>query len=291
MQSKSMLSLIAIVALLGLASTAIFVVDERERAIKLRFGQIVESDIPPGIHFKLPWVHQIKKFDARLLTLDSKPERFLTVGKKFVEVDSFVKWRIADVSIYYQSTAGDRFRAANLLANVVNKGLRDQFASRKLQEVVSGERDELMEDLTRVTNIQSKEQFGIEVVDIRVKGIDLPEDLSNNVYRRMKTEREREANELRSQGNELAEGIRADADRQKVVIEASAYSEAERIRGEGDAKAAEIYAKAYSVDPDFYSFTRSLKAYEETFSEGQDMFLLKPDSEFFKFLKNSQGKH
>ncbi len=290
MQSKSMLSLIVFVALLGLASTAIFVVDERERAIKLRFGQIVESDIPPGIHFKLPWVHQVKKFDARLLTLDSKPERFLTIGKKFVEVDSFVKWRIADVSIYYQSTSGNRFQAANLLANVVNKGLRDQFASRKLQEVVSGERDELMEDLTKATNTQTKAQFGIEVVDIRVKGIDLPEDLSNNVYRRMKTEREREANELRSQGNELAEGIRADADRQKVVIEASAYSEAERIRGEGDAKAAEVYAKAYSQDRDFYSFTRSLKAYEETFSEGQDMFLLKPDSEFFRFLKNSQGK-
>jgi membrane protease subunit HflC len=290
MQSKSFFSMILVLVLVGLASTSIFVVDERQRAIKLRFGEVVEADIMPGVHFKVPWVHQVKKFDARLLTLDSKPERFLTVGKKFVEVDSFIKWRIANVLTYYQSTAGDRFRAANLLANVVNKGLRDQFAARSLQEVVSGERDELMSELTRVTNEQAREQFGMEVVDIRVKGIDLPEDLSLNVYRRMRTEREREANELRSQGNELAEGIRADADRQKVVLEARAYSDAERIRGEGDAKSAETYAQAFNNNREFYSFTRSLKAYEETFASGQDIILLKPDSEFFRFLKDSKGK-
>lgn len=289
MQSKSFFSLILLAALIGLGSNAIFVVNEKQRAIKLQFGEVVDADIAPGIHFKIPWVHQVKKFDARLLTLDSKPERFLTVGKKFVEVDSFIKWRIANVRTYYQSTAGDRFRAANLLANVVNKGLRDQFASRSLQEVVSGERDELMSELTRVTNEQAREQFGMEVVDIRVKGIDLPEDLSLNVYRRMRTEREREANELRSEGNELAEGKRADADRQKVVLEAEAYRDAERIRGEGDAQSAEIYALAFNEDRNFYAFTRSLRAYEETFSKGQDILLLKPDSDFFRFLKDSKG--
>lgn len=278
-----------IVVLVGLSS--LFIVSETERAIKLRFGEIIEDDIKPGLHFKVPVINTVKKFDARILTLDARPERFLTAGKKFLVVDSFVKWRIDNVRDFYKATSGgDRWRAASLLANLVNDGLRAEFANRTVQEVVSGERDELMAHLTKVLNEQSKAQYGIEILDTRVKGIDLPEDLMGNVYRRMSAERDREARELRSQGKELAEGIRADADRQKTVLVANAYKEAEVTRGEGDAKAAGIYAKAFNRDPEFYAFTRSLKAYEETFNGQEDVLLLKPDSDFFKYMKNTKGK-
>lgn len=278
-----------VVLLIGLSS--LFIVNETERAIKLQFGEIIEDDIKPGIHFKMPVVNTVKKFDARILTLDARPERFLTAGKKFLVVDSFVKWRIDNVRAFYKATSGgDRWRAASLLANLVNDGLRAEFANRTVQEVVSGERDELMAHLTSVLNEQSKAQYGIEILDTRVKGIDLPEDLMGNVYRRMSAERDREARELRSQGKELAEGIRADADRQKTVLEANAYKEAEVTRGDGDAKAAGIYAKAYNRDPEFYAFTRSLKAYEETFNGQEDVLLLKPDSDFFKYMKDTKGK-
>lgn len=278
-----------VVILVGLSS--IFIVNETERAIKLQFGEIIEDDIKPGIHFKMPVVNTVKKFDARILTLDARPERFLTAGKKFLVVDSFVKWRIDNVRAFYKATSGgDRWRAASLLANLVNDGLRAEFANRTVQEVVSGERDELMAQLTSVLNEQSKSQYGIEILDTRVKGIDLPEDLMGNVYRRMSAERDREARELRSQGKELAEGIRADADRQKTVLVANAYKESEVTRGEGDAKAANVYAKAFNRDPEFYAFTRSLKAYEETFNGQEDVLLLKPDSDFFKYMKNTKGK-
>ncbi|NVK39524.1 MAG: protease modulator HflC, partial [Gammaproteobacteria bacterium] len=261
-----------------------------ERAIKLRFGEIIEDDIQPGIHIKVPMIDNVKKFDARILTLDARPERFLTAGKKFLIVDSFVKWRIENVRDFYKATSGDRWRAASLLANLVNDGIRAEFANRTVQEVVSGERDELMVHLTKVLNEQSESQYGIKILDTRVKGIDLPEDLMNNVYRRMSAEREREARELRSQGKELAEGIRADADRQKTVLVAEAYRESEVTRGEGDAKAAAIYSKAFNRDPEFYAFTRSLKAYEETFNGQEDVLLLKPESDFFKYMKKSSGK-
>ena len=278
----------AIVVLVGLSS--VYMVNETERAIKLRFGEIINDDIQPGIHLKVPMIDNVKKFDARILTLDARPERFLTAGKKFLIVDSFVKWRIENVRDFYKATSGDRWRAASLLANLVNDGIRAEFANRTVQEVVSGERDELMVHLTKVLNEQSESQFGIKILDTRVKGIDLPEDLMNNVYRRMSAEREREARELRSQGKELAEGIRADADRQKTVLVANAYKESEVTRGEGDAKASGIYAKAFSRDPEFYAFTRSLKAYEETFSGQDDVLLLKPDSDFFKYMKKNKGK-
>ncbi len=282
------LILLGLVILIGSAS--LYVVDEREVAIKLQFGEIVQSDIKPGIHFKIPFFQNVRKFDARILTLDSKPERFLTVGKKFVIVDSFIKWRIVDVKSYYKATAGNRWQATTLLSNSTNKGLRDEFGSRSLTEVVSGERDELMAIITRKLNEQTISEFGIEVLDVRVKGIDLPEDLSKNVYRRMSTEREREARETRSQGQELAEGIRANADRQKTVLEAEAYREAEALRGEGDAIAASTYANAFSKDAEFYSFTRSLKAYTDTFSGKDDVLLLKPDSEFFKYMKKADPR-
>jgi len=290
MSRFSLVSIILLLVVIVVASSAIYVVDEREVAIKLQFGEIVETDIQPGFHIKLPLVQNVRKFDARLLTLDSKPERFLTVGKKFVIVDAFIKWRIVDVKAYYKATAGNRWQATTLLSNSTNKGLRDEFASRSLTEVVSGERDELMDIITRKLNEQTLGEFGIKVVDVRVKGIDLPEDLSKNVYRRMSTEREREARETRSQGKELAEGIRADADRQKIVIEAEAYREAEQTRGKGDAIAASTYANAFNKDPEFYAFTRSLKAYTETFSGKEDVLLLKPDSDFFKYMKSPKSK-
>ncbi len=290
MSPKSIaLSVVAAVVIL-IISSSLYMVNETERAIKLRFGEIIEDDIQPGIHIKVPMIDNVKKFDARILTLDARPERFLTAGKKFLIVDSFVKWRIENVRDFYKATSGDRWRAASLLANLVNDGIRAEFANRTVQEVVSGERDELMVHLTKVLNEQSESQYGVKILDTRVKGIDLPEDLMNNVYRRMSAEREREARELRSQGKELAEGIRADADRQKTVLVAEAYRESEVTRGEGDAKAANIYSKAFNRDPEFYAFTRSLKAYEETFNGQEDVLLLKPESDFFKYMKKSSGK-
>lgn len=290
MSKGSVFSLIVLFIGIIVVSSSLYVVDEREVAIKLQFGEIVESDIQPGLHFKLPFFQNVRKFDARVLTLDSRPERFLTVGKKFVIVDSFIKWRIIDVKAYYKATAGNRWQATTLLSNSTNKGLRDEFGSRSLTEVVSGERDELMAIITKKLNEQTRGEFGIEVMDVRVKGIDLPEDLSKNVYRRMSTEREREARETRSQGKELAEGIKANADRQKVVLEAEAYRKAEALRGEGDAVASATYAEAFQKDAEFYSFTRSLRAYTDTFSGKDDVLLLKPDSDFFKYMKQSRPK-
>ena len=289
MSPKAMISVIVLGVILLIASQGLFVVTERERAIKLKFGEVVQTDIQPGLHWKTPFIDNVKRFDARVLTLDTNPSRYLTSGKKYVIVDSFAKWRIKDVRSYYKATSGDRMQASNLLANLVNKGLRDETAARTLHDVVSGERDELMTLLTASLNTQTQDDLGIEVLDLRVKAVDLPEDLSNSVYDRMSAEREREAREFRSQGKELAEGIRADADRQKTVIEAEAYRDAERTRGEGDAEASRIYAKAYNRDPEFYAFTRSLKAYTETFKQN-DVLLLKPDSEFFRYMKDASGK-
>lgn len=288
MSFKSTFSMILLVVLVVLGASSLYVVEERQVAVKRAFGEVVESDIKPGLHFKIPFVHTVLKFDARIQTLDSRPERFLTKEKKNVIVDSFVKWKIVDVKSYYKATAGDLFQAANLLSNSTNKGLRDEFASRTLREVVSGERDKLMESITKKLNEQTQKEFGIEVLDVRVKGIDLPEDLSKNVYRRMSTEREREARETRSQGKELAEGIQADADRQKTILEANAHKESEQIRGEGDAQASAIYAQAFSKDPEFYRFTRSLKAYRDTFSSKSDVLLLQPDSDFFKYMNTKK---
>ena len=284
---------LGLLVILGLAiiigSQSLYIVKETETALTLQFGQIVKSDIPAGLHFKTPFLQNVKKFDARILTLDAQPSRFLTEGKKYVIVDAFVKWRIKDVLKYYKATSGDRFEASNRLADLANKGLRNEFGVRSLHEVVSGERDQLMVQLTANLNRETLDNFGIEVLDVRVKAIDLPEELSNDVYRRMRAEREREAKEIRSEGNELAEGIRAEADRDKTVALANAYRESEQIKGEGDATASNIYAKAYSKDSEFYSFTRSLKAYTETF-RSQDVLLLKPDSDFFRYMKDAKGQ-
>jgi len=290
MATRTLVTLIGLFVALVLASATLFVVKETERAIMLQFGEVVQFDIQPGLHVKVPFVNTVRIFDARVLTLDARPQRYLTLEKKALIVDSFVKWRIDDVAVYYTSTSGDEFTAAKLLASRVDTGLRNQFGERTLTEVVSGERDELMAELLEELNQLVKTEFGIEVVDVRVKRIDLPQEVSESVYGRMRTERESEAREIRSKGKEFAEGKRADADRQETVIEANAYRDAELVRGDGDAKAAAIYAKAFNKDPEFYSFYRSLDAYRKTFGAGGDVMLLEPDSEFFKYMNQSTLK-
>ena len=287
MGNKSVLAILFVGIIIITASSSIFVISETERAVMLKFGQVVEADIAPGLHFKIPFVNKIKKFDARILTVDASPERYLTVEQKPLIVDSFAKWRVADVETFYTATNGSESEAGRLLAQRINTGLRNSFGQRSQHEVVSGERDSLMEELTDKVNEISLTDLGIEVVDIRVKRIDLPQEVSGSVYSRMNTAREREAREYRSKGKELAEGIRADADRQKVVLEAEAYREAEQTRGDGDALAAGIYADAYNLDSEFYSFTKSLNAYKDVFGSQGDIMLVKPDSEFFKYLKKS----
>ena len=272
--------------LLVIVGNTLFVVKETERAVMLRFGQLVNADIEPGLHFKIPWVNTVRKFDARIQTEDATPERFLTLEQKALEVDSYAKWRIIDVDQFYVSTRGNVGTAGNLLAQRINDGLRDQIGARTLIEVVAGERDQLMLDLTAELNETTASDIGIEVIDVRVKRIDLPDDVRSSVYERMITERNREAQEIRSRGDELAIGIRADADRQVVIYEAEAYRDAEQIRGQGDANATAIYADAFSKDEEFYAFTRSLNAYRETFSSKSDVLLLDPDSDYFKYLKD-----
>jgi membrane protease subunit HflC len=280
-------SVIAVVVLLVL-SNSLYIIKETERGVKLQFGEVVEADLQPGLHFKIPFVNTVRKFDARVQTLDTRPQSFLTLEKKRLVVDSYVKWIISDTSKFYTATSGDSYRAADLLSTRIETSLRNQFGTRTLTEVVSGEREEVMDAVIATLSKISEEELGLRVVDVRVKRIDLPSEVSNSVYERMRTERERLARELRSRGKELAEGIRADADRQSTVILANAYRESEVTRGEGDAQAASIYANAYNKDPEFYSFYRSLMAYRESFKSGSDVLLLKPDSEFFRYLQGSK---
>ncbi|WP_237132060.1 protease modulator HflC [Pseudohongiella sp. O18] len=276
-----------IVAVL-VGANSIFVVKETERAVMLRFGNIVEADIPPGLHFKIPYVNTVRKFDARVLTVDSSPQRYLTLEQKALLVDSYAMWRISDVQRFYTATSGDETRANQLLAQRVNDGLRNKFGERDLQEVVSGQRDALMMELTQELNTYASDEYGIEVIDVRVKRIDLPDDVRSSVYERMTSERQREAQQLRSRGNELAIGIEADADRQEAVLLVEAYRDAERIRGEGDAQASNIYASAFTKDEEFYAFTRSLNSYRNTFSSKQDVLLLEPDSDYFRYMREDQ---
>ena len=285
--SRIIISAIALLLVIGI-SQSLFVVSETQRAVKLRFGEIVEFDVPPGLHFKLPIVNTVRKFDARILTLDAAPQSYLTSEKKALSVDSFVKWRVSDVAKYFTTTGGDEERLRRLLSQRVDAGLRNEFGTRTVKEVVSGQRDELMDKLANQLNIIAKDELGIEVIDLRVKKIDLPPEVSDSVYNRMRTERERLAKELRAQGNEVAERIRATADKDKTIILADAYREAEETKGNGDATATSTYALAYSKDPEFYDFTRSLKAYESTFSNKSDILLINPESDFFKYLDKSK---
>jgi membrane protease subunit HflC len=269
-----------------IGANSIFVIRETERAVMLRFGDMVRVDIEPGLHFKLPYVHTVRKFDARILTVDAQPQRYLTLEQKALLVDSYAMWRVSDVQRYYTATAGDETRTNSLLAQRVNDGLRNKFGERDLQEVVSGQRDLLMNQLTEELNQFTAQEYGIEVIDVRVKRIDLPDDVRSSVYERMTSERQREAQQLRSRGNELAIGIEADADRQEAVLLVEAYRDAERIRGDGDAMAASIYAGAFNQDPEFYAFTRSLNSYRETFNSKSDILLLEPDSEYFRYMRS-----
>ena len=269
-------------------SQSIYVVTEIERAVKLRFGEIVQFDVEPGLHFKWPIVNSIRYFDSRILTLDAQPQRYLTSEKKALMVDSFIKWRVKDVARYFTTTGGDEERAKRLLSQRVDTGLRNEFGVRTVKEVVSGERDELMTSLTIALDTIAQQELGVEVVDLRVKKIDLPTEVSDSVYDRMRTERQRLARELRAQGNEVAEKIRATADKDKTVILADAYREAEVLKGNGDAEATATYAAAYTKDPEFYDFTRSLQAYQATFESKGDILIIDPDSDFFKYLNNSK---
>tara|TARA_R110000822_G_scaffold59736_30_gene149151 strand:- start:1828 stop:2700 length:873 start_codon:yes stop_codon:yes gene_type:complete len=290
MTSRSTGLLVLLAALLLLGSSTLYVIQETEKAVKLRFGRLIQTDIQPGLHIKIPLADKIRKFDARVLTLDAEPASFFTVEKKRLIVDSFSKWRIVDVDTYYRATGGNEAVAQDRLASRVNDGLRNQFGARTLHEVVSGERDQLMKHLTENLNTTVRDSLGVEVVDVRVKGIDLPPEVSEQVYRRMQAEREKEARVLRSEGREQAEKIRADADRQKTILVANAYRDAEQTRGKGDAQATSTYAEAYNKDPEFYAFVRSLNAYQEAFASKGDVLLVDPDSDFFRYLNSQDGK-
>ncbi len=277
-----------LVVVLIFGSFSVFTVNEREKAIMFRLGEIVKADFDPGLHFKLPLVNNVRKFDARVLTVDSPPEEYLTSEKKNVIVDSFVKWRISDPAAYYRAMSGDERRAASRITQIIKDGLRAEIGKRTIQDAVSGERSQIMDNLTVNANKQMA-SFGIEVVDVRIKRIDLPRDVSSSVFRRMEAERARVAKDFRSRGAEEAERIRADAERQREIIQAEAYRDAEQIRGEGDAVAARIYAEAYDKDREFYAFYRSLNAYRDSFKNKTDMLVLEPDSKFFKYF-NDPGK-
>ena len=287
--NRNMLIGVILAAGAAVIYSAAFLVYEWEVALKLRLGEIVDDQFPPGLHWRVPVIHDVKKFDARIQTLDARPQRFLTIEKKDVIVDSFAKWRIADVAQYFRSTGGSPAKTSRLLAERINTSLRDEFGKRTIQEVVSGERTEIMNLLTKDADAMAGE-LGVEIIDVRVKQIDLPPEVSESVYERMRAERERVARDLRAQGGEASERIRADADRQSTVILAEAFRQAEQLRGEGDGKSAEIYAEAYNADPEFYAFWRSLIAYRSAFESGDDMLVLTPDSEFFRFFKNQDGE-
>ncbi|MBT3566612.1 MAG: protease modulator HflC [Porticoccus sp.] len=289
MTSRS-LSLVLLLVLAIIGSSSLYVIQETELGVKLRFGRLIETDIQPGLHYKIPFVDQVRKFDGRVLTLDADPASFFTIEKKRLIVDAFSKWRIIDVDVYYRATGGNQAVAQERLASRVNDGLRNQFGARTLHEVVSGERDQLMKHLADKLNLTLGQSLGVEVVDVRVKGIDLPPEVSEQVYRRMKAEREKEARILRSEGRESAEKIRADADRQKTILLANAYRTAEETRGQGDATATSTYAAAYTKNPEFYAFIRSLSAYRKSFANKGDVLLVDPKSDFFRYLNSQKGE-
>ena len=289
MNFKSMIMIVLLVIVVAILSDSVYTVKETERALLLRFGAVTEEDLAPGLHFKVPIADEVRRFDGRVLTQDADPERYYTLEKKPLMVDSFAKWRIKDVGRYYTASSGDENRARLLLSQRVDEGLRNEISKRDMHSVVSGERDQLMSDLTRDLNESMQRDVGVEVIDVRVKRIDLPADVSAAVYSRMNSERKIEAEQHRAQGRELALGIVADADRQVVVIEAEAYREAERMRGDGDAKASEIYAEAYNQDPEFYEFYRSINAYSNVFGQDGDLLVLDPNGDFFQYLKDSSG--
>lgn len=272
-----------------LMSMTLFVVDQRQHAVVFQLGEVKDVIDEPGLHVKMPLIQNVRFFDKRILTIDTpEPERFITAEKQNVLVDHFVKWRIVDPRLYYESVAGDEARARTRLMQTVNSGLREEFGRRTVPEVVSGERDRIMENM-RVRADTDARLIGVQILDVRLKRVDFPTEVSESVYRRMEAERTRVANELRSEGGATAEQIRADADRQREVIIAEAYRQAQTVMGEGDARATEIYANAFEKDAEFYSFYRSLDAYRNTFTNKGDVMVVDPSSDFFKFLKDAGG--
>ena len=279
--------LIGAVAVLVVLSMSIFVVDQRQSAIVFQLGEAIRIKTDPGLGFKVPLLQNVRFFDSRILTLDAgEPERFITAEKKNVMVDSFIKWRIVDVKQYYISVGGDEDRARTRLLQTVNSSMREEFGKRTINEVVSGERDKIMEVLRTKTDSDAR-KIGVEVLDVRLKRVDFPLEISESVYRRMDAERKRVANELRASGAAEGEKIKADADRQREVILAEAYRTAQKTKGEGDAKASALYAAAFGRNPEFYSFYRSLEAYKQSFKDKNDVMVIDPSSAFFKYLKSS----
>ena len=272
--------------LLVVLGMSIFTVDQRQHAIIFQLGEVREVMAEPGLYLKWPLIQNVRYFDKRILTLDtSEPERFITSEKKNVLVDSYVKWRIVDPKLYYISVAGDEARARTRLSQTVNAGLREEFGKRTVHDVVSGERDKIMEQMRQKADLDAR-KIGVQIVDVRVKRVDLPSEVSESVYRRMEAERKRVANELRSEGSAEAEKIRADADKRREVIVAEAYRDAQKMKGEGDAKAANIYAQAFEQNPEFYAFYRSLEAYRASFRSKADVIVVEPGSDFFKYMKS-----
>ncbi len=277
--------IIAAIALI-LLSMSMFVVDQRQNAIVFQLGEIVSVKTSPGLYFKLPLVQNARFFDSRLLTLDTgEPERYITAEKKNVMVDSFVKWRIADVKQYYISVGGDEMRASTRLMQTINSSMREEFGKRTIHDVISGERDQIMQAVLQKTEADAS-KIGVQVLDVRLKRVDFPTEISDSVYRRMEAERKRVANELRATGYAESEKIRADADKQRQVILAEAYRGAQKIKGEGDAKASALYGRAFSRNAEFYAFYRSLEAYKQSFKNKSDVMVLDPSSAFFKYLKD-----
>ncbi|MGD0960969.1 MAG: protease modulator HflC [Methylomonas sp.] len=274
-------------ALLILSYLSVFYVQQNEKAIVFRLGKMVSTDYTPGMHFKTPFINQVRSFDARVLTLDTKPERFLTSEKKNVIVDSFAKWRIGDVGLFYTTVAGDEYQANLRLEQIVKDAIRSEFGVRTIKQLISEDRSELRKSLLeKLAPVADK--FGIELLDIRIKRIDLPPEVSSSVFQRMRAERERVARDFRSQGKEQAELISAEADKQRQVLLANAQRDAENLRGKGDALSADIYSKSYGKNPEFFAFYRSLQAYQTSFEKTADTLVLKPDSEFFKYYNNEK---
>ena len=309
MNAKSSVFTVLVAVIILVAIGCLYIVEERQSAIKLQFGEVVQTGIEPGLHFKFPFIEEVKKFDNRLITLDSQAERFITSEQKSLEVDSYVQWRITDTSLFYTANSGGDFdRANDVLGSRVNSALRDAFGDKSLREVVTGlkndqalpsdnsigsdggERDALMLRVLEKVNAVAVSELGIEVVDIRVKAIDLPQEVSSDVFRRMRSDREQEARKFRSEGQRQAEIIQANADQSRTITLANAFREAEQIKGSGDAEAARIYATAYSEDGEFYAFHRSLQAYRNSFNSTGDMLVLEPNSDFFRFLNSQTGK-
>ncbi|NII11727.1 protease modulator HflC [Oleiagrimonas sp. C23AA] len=283
-------SAIVAVLIVVLGLNSMFIVHEGQNAIVLQFGRIERTNDKPGLHFKLPFVQQVLRFDARIQNLDAKPERYFTVEKKSVNVDFYVKWRISNNRIFYQATAGEMQQAVQRLTPIVKDALRFEVNARHLDELISGGRKDITTRVRQLADKSTQKSLGITVVDVRIKRIDLPEEVSDSVYNRMRAERKKLANELRSTGQEASEKIRADADRQRQVMLADARRDAAKIRGEGDAQAAQIYAKAYNQDPKFFDFYRSLQAYRKAFSDGKGVLVMKPDSPFLKYFEAADGK-